>query len=125
MIRLETKQNWLVYSDASILAEIRKAARQHDGFRTSDIDGFSVSVKEGLVLLAGHLSRKYHRELIEEITCSVPGVNAVRNNLVVDSELTIQVAERLAKDERTRRFIFPVGSAYGWVHLGGVVPRRE
>ncbi|RPJ29017.1 MAG: BON domain-containing protein [Chloroflexi bacterium] len=125
MITLQTKQHWLFNSDASILAEIWKVARQHDGIRALDIGSFSVSVREGFVFLTGHLSKKYHRELIEEIACSTPGVNAVRNNLVVDSELTIQVAERLSKDERTCGFIFPVGSAYGWVRLGGVVPRRE
>ena len=125
MITLKTKQNWLLYSDASILAEIWKAARQHAGIHALDIDSFSVSVKEGFVLLTGHLSRKHHRELIEDIACSLPGVHAVQNDLVVDSELTIQVAERLSRDARTRHLIFPVGSAHGWVRVGGVVPRRE
>jgi len=124
MITLQAKQNLLFYSDASILAEIWKGARQHDGIRALDIDSFSVSVKDGFVLLTGHLSRKSHRERIEAIACSVPGVHAVQNNLVVDSDLTIQVAANLAMDERTRRFIFPVGSAHGWVRVGGVVPRR-
>jgi osmotically-inducible protein OsmY len=125
MFSIQTKQNLLFYSDANILAEIWKAARQHDGIRVLDINSFSVSVKDGFVSLTGHLSRRSHRRVIEEIACSVPGVNAVRNNLVVDSELTIRVAEKLSQDERTRRFILPVGCAHGWVRLGGVVPRRE
>jgi osmotically-inducible protein OsmY len=125
MIELKTRQNWLLYSDDSILAEIWKAVRQDAGIRALEMGSFSVSVKEGLVLLTGHLSKRYHRELIEAIACSVPGVHAVENNLVVDSDLTIQVAASLAMDERTRRFIFPVGSAHGWVRVGGVVSRRE
>jgi osmotically-inducible protein OsmY len=125
MISLRTRQNTLFYSDAGIQAEIWKAARQHDGIHALDIDSLSVSVKDGFVLLTGHLSRKYHRDLMEEIACSTPGVNGVQNNLVLDSDLTIQVAEGLSMDERTRRFIFPVGTAHGWVRLGGVVPRRE
>jgi osmotically-inducible protein OsmY len=125
MISLQTKQNRLSYSDAGIQAEIWKAVRQDDGIRAVDMGSFSVSVKEGFVLLAGHVSKTYHRELIEEAACSIPGLNAVHNNLIVDSNLTIQVAERLSRDERTRLFIFPVGSAHGWVRLGGVVPRRE
>jgi osmotically-inducible protein OsmY len=125
MIALKTRQNWLLYSNDSILTEIWKAVRQDAQIRALDMGSFSVSVNDGLVLLTGHLSRKSHRELIKEIACSVPGVNAVRNSLVVDSELTIQVAERLSRDDRTRRFIFPVGTAHGWVRLGGVVPRRE
>jgi osmotically-inducible protein OsmY len=125
MITLNTKQNLILYSDASIPAEIWKAARQHDGIRALDIDSFSVSVQDSFVLLTGHLSRKSHRDLIEKIACSLPGLHRVHNDLILDSDLTIQVAERLSMDERTRRFIFPVGSAHGWVRLGGIVSRRE
>jgi osmotically-inducible protein OsmY len=125
MISLKTKQNSLPFSDDRILAEIWKAARQHDGIRALDLDSFSISVQEGFVLLTGHVSRKYHRDLIEEIACSIPGVCAVQNKLVVDSDLTIQVAQALSKDERTCSFIFPVNCSHGWIRLGGIVPRRE
>jgi len=125
MLPLKTKQNFLIYSDESIQEDIWKAVYQNDGIRVIDGDSFSISVKDSSVSLTGHLSRKYHRDLIEEIVCSTPGVHAVRNELVVDSELTIQVAERLATDERTRHSIFPVGTAHGWVRLGGVVPKRK
>ncbi len=125
MITLNTEQNLLLYSDASILAEIWKSARQDDGIRALDIDSFAVSVKERCVLLSGHVSKTYHRELIEEFACSLPGVRAVQNDLVPDSDLAIQVAASLTRDERTHHFIFPVGSAHGWVRVGGVVSRRE
>jgi osmotically-inducible protein OsmY len=125
MITLKTNQNSLKHSDASILAEIWKAIRQYEEIRALGMDSFSISVKKGLVLLTGHVSKKYHRNLIEEIACSMPGVNAVHNKLVVDSDLTIQVAQALSKDERTCSFIFPVSCSHGWVRLGGVVPRRE
>ena len=125
MITLQTKQQWLFNSDASILAEIWKLAPQQGGILALDMGSFSVSVEEGLIVLTGHLSKKYHRERIEAIACSVPGVHAVQNNLTVDSDLTIQVAANLAMDERTRHFIFPVGCVHGWIRLGGVVPRSE
>jgi osmotically-inducible protein OsmY len=125
MYTWNTRQNLLYYSDDSIQAEIGSAIRRHDGIRILDGDSFSISVQEGFVLLTGHLSRKFHRDLIEEIACSTPGVNSVHNKLVVDSDLTIQVAERLSRDERTRHFIFPVGCAHGWIRLGGVVPKRK
>jgi osmotically-inducible protein OsmY len=125
MLPLKTEQNFLLYSDDSIREEIWKAVSRNDGIRVIDGDNFSISVKDGFVLLTGYLSRKYHRDLLEEIACSTPGVHSVHNNLVLDSELTIQVAERLSTDERTRHFIFPVGAAHGWVRLGGVVPKRK
>ena len=125
MIPMKTKQDFLLYSDDSILTEIREAVRQNEMIRAIDEDSFSVSVKDGFVSLTGHLSRRSHRQLIEEIACSTPGVHSVHNDLIADSELTIQVAERLSTDERTRHFIFPVGAAHGWIRVGGVVPKRK
>jgi osmotically-inducible protein OsmY len=125
MFTLNTKQNLLDYSDDNILDEIWEAVRRQDEIRTLDIDSFSVSVNHGSVLLTGHVSKDFFRDLIEEIACSIPGVNAIHNHLMVDSDLTIQVAERLAKDERTRHLILPVGCAHGWIRIGGVVPSRE
>ncbi len=125
MITLETEQNSPVYSDDRILSRTWDAIRQYEGIRALDIDSLSISVKKGFVLLTGHVSKKYHRDLIEEIACSMPGVSALHNNLAVDSVLAIQVADRLSRDARTRDFILPVGCSNGWVRLGGVVPNRE
>lgn len=125
MIALKTRQNSSVYSDDSIQTEIWEAVCRHESIRTFDSGSFSITVKEGFVLLTGHVSRKYHRGLIEEVACSIPGVNAVHNKLVVDSDLIIQVAQALSRDERTRPFVFPVGCSHGWVRVGGVAPRRE
>ncbi len=121
----EAKQNLVLYSDNGIQTEIWNAVRQYAGIRALDTGSFSISVKDDFVFLTGHVSNKYHHDLIEEVACSTPGVNTVHNKLVVDSDLTIQVAESLARDERTRHFILPVGCSHGWIRLGGVVPRRE
>jgi len=125
MITLKNKQKLLFYSDNSILAEIRNRVGRHVEMLAIDTDSFSVSIQDSIVRLTGHVTKQNNRELIEEIACSVPGVNAVYNKLIVDSDLTIQVATSLAKDERTRHFIFPVGCSHGWVRIGGVAPRRE
>lgn len=125
MITLNNEQDTLVYSDNSILAEIWKAVHQYEEIRALGMDSFSISVLRGFVLLSGHVSKKYHRDLMEEIACSLPGVHAVQNKLVVDSDLTLQVAGSLAKDERTHQFILPVGCSHGWIRLGGEVPSHE
>ena len=125
MNNLIDEQNLLEYSDASILAEIWKTVRRYEVIRTLDIGSFSISAQKGFVLLTGHVSKKYHRNLIEEIARSIPGVSAIHNNLVVDSDLIIQVAQALSKDERTRSFILPVSCSQGWINLGGVVPKHE
>lgn len=125
MIAMETRQNLTFYYDDGILAEIWEAVRHYEVIRALDAGNFSISVKNGSVLLNGHVSRKYHRNLIEEIACSTPGVSAVQNELVVDSDLTIQVVKALSKDERTRSLILPVSCSHGWVLLGGTVPEHE
>ncbi|NWG07265.1 MAG: BON domain-containing protein [Chloroflexi bacterium] len=125
MITPNNKQVSLVYSDDNILAEIWKAIRQYEEIRALGMDSFSISVLRGFVLLSGHVSKKYHRDLVEEIACSQPGVHAVQNKLVVDSDLTLQIAGSLAKDVRTLQFILPVGCSHGWIRLGGEVPSHE
>jgi osmotically-inducible protein OsmY len=125
MISLKTDQDLPVYSDDSIQSEIWKKVCQYGEIRALETDSFSVSVKKGSVLLTGHVSKKYHRDLIEEIACTIPGVHAVHNKLVVDSDLIIQVAQALSKDERTHSLILPVGCSHGWVRLGGEVSGRD
>ena len=125
MITLNNEQDALVYSDDNILAEIWKAIRQYEEIRALGMDSFSISVLRGFVLLNGHVSKKYHRDLMEEIACSLPDVHAVQNKLVVDSDLILQVAGSLAKDARTHQFILPVGCSRGWIRLGGEVPSHE
>lgn len=120
-----TDQYSLLNSDASILAEIWSALHKYETIRALDMDSFSIAVDKGSVLLTGHVSKKYHHDLIAEIAHSTPGVSALHNNLVVDADLTFQVAERLARDERTQEFIIPVGCTHGWIRLGGEVPTRE
>ena len=122
---MKTDQDLPVYSDDSTLAEIWKAIRQYEEIRALGMDSFSIFVLRGYVLLSGHVSKKYHRELIKEIAYSLPSIHAVHNKLIVDSDLALQVAENLSKDERTRHFVLPVGCSHGWIRLGGEVPSHE
>jgi len=125
MITLNNEQDSLMYSDENMLAEIWKTIRQYEEIRTLGMDSFSISVQKGIVFLTGHVCKKYHRDLMEEIAHTLPGVHAVQNKLVVDSDLTLQVAGSLSQDARTRQFILPVGCSQGWIRLGGEVPSRE
>ena len=125
MVTLKSKPDLIFRYDNSILVEIWDLLWKYDVIRSIDINSFSVSVEDGVVSLTGHLCRASNRRLIEYIARSVPDVAAVNNKLVVDDELTMQVAQALGRDERTRPFVLPVGCSHGWVHLGGEVPTRE
>ncbi|HVN81436.1 MAG TPA: BON domain-containing protein [Terriglobia bacterium] len=111
--------------DNSILSEIWEAIWKYEKIRLLDVDNFSVSVKKGIVQLCGHINRENNLQLIEKAARSVAGVVAVENNLVVDRDLTIWVAEALARDEHTRPYVLAVGCIHGWVSLDGEVPTCE
>ena len=108
-----------------ILADIWDALWKEDTIRSLDLDSLSIDVKDGEVYLNGHLAQENNLLLIESIARSVAGVVAVHNYLVIDRDLIIQVAQALARDERTRPFILPVNAIHGWIHLGGEVPTCE
>jgi osmotically-inducible protein OsmY len=108
-----------------LLADIWDALRQEDAIRSLDLNSLSIEVKDGEAYLNGHLSEKNNLLLVESVAHSIPGVVAVHNNLVADYDLTIQVAQALARDDRLHNFILPVNTCHGWIYLGGEVPTRE
>ena len=112
-------------TDTSIQAEIWEELWKRWEIRALDISSFSATVKNGRVLLRGHLTMDSNRRLLESIWASVPGGAGVDDCLVVDYDLTMQVARALAEDDRTRPLVLPVGSYHGWVGIGGQVPSRE
>jgi osmotically-inducible protein OsmY len=111
--------------DDAILADIWEAVEQVDTICSTDRNSLSIAVHAGAVVLEGHVTNTFNRRRVEEAARSVPGANAVRNDLVADDDLEIQVAQALAGDARTRPLILPVGSYHGWVRLGGMAPSRE
>ena len=67
MVTLKSKPDLIVRPDNSILIEIWDQLWKYDVIRSVDINSFSVSVVNGIVLLTGHLSRTSNRRLIENI----------------------------------------------------------
>jgi osmotically-inducible protein OsmY len=110
--------------DTAILEEIWQALRKEETIWAMDSQAIAVAVESGQVCLSGHVSMDHNTQRIEAIACSIVGVNAVHNHLVSDDELTIQVAQALGEDERTRPFVLPVFCSHGWVELVGTVPNR-
>jgi hypothetical protein len=111
--------------DQDILADLWEAVWQVDTIRSTDRHSLSIAVHDGVVVLEGHVAGAFNRRRVENIAWSVPGVNAVHNDLVADGDLEIQVAQALARDSRTRPYILRVGSYHGWIRLGGTVPCQE
>jgi osmotically-inducible protein OsmY len=112
-------------ADAEILDEIWQALWQEQTIRAIDSQDLSVAVERGQVCLSGHVSKSVHKQRIEAITWTTPGVVAVHNHLVSDLDLSLQVAQALGDDECTRLFVLPVFCDHGWVKLGGSVTNHD
>ncbi len=112
-------------TDEVIREDITRLLWDEETIRMSDFYDISVDVENGQVCIMGHVSKEYNNFLVEKIVRSVPGVIRIHNHLVIDHDLSVQVAHALAVDDRTRAFALPVYCCHGWVELGGAVPDRE
>jgi osmotically-inducible protein OsmY/sporulation protein YlmC with PRC-barrel domain len=112
-------------SEEDTRTEIWNKLWSQDTIRMLDIYNIDVEVHNDEVTLNGHVSKESHQQLIQNLVEEICGVSAIRNNLVSDRDLTIQVAHALANDPRTRPYIIRVGAFHGWIHLQGDVPSSE
>jgi hypothetical protein len=122
IFRKKTNFNQLVRSDKSIRSDIWTALWEKRTIRSIDLNSISVSVKDGVVHLDGHVARDQNRQSIETISQSVPGVISIRNSIIADRDLTIKVAQALAEDDYTRPHILWVGCWHGWISISGEIP---
>jgi osmotically-inducible protein OsmY len=111
--------------DDDLLADIWEGIWQVAVIRTHDMHSLSITVHDSVVALEGHMAGTFNRLRVENIARSVPGVVAVRSQVVVDAELDLKVAQALARDARTRPYILPVGASHGWVRVDGTVDNNE
>jgi osmotically-inducible protein OsmY len=111
--------------DESIAADVWANILREESIRTLDRDSIRLEVKDGEVTLWGHVVKPAHRTRVEELAARVRGVVAVHNRLVVDHDLAVEIAQALARDERTRPYILSVNCYHGWVTLVGEVPTSE
>jgi hyperosmotically inducible periplasmic protein len=86
-----------------------------------------VQAKAGTVMLTGAVRSQSDKEIAEKSAQGVKGVTAVENQLVVDSDLELAIAQALAADSRTLAG-FPgilIGVVFGVAYLKGTAPTAE
>jgi len=93
-----------------------------DILRVTDFDAVNVTVENGIVTLRGHVVTPLNRLRAENAARSVTGVLNVENQLVLDDDLVIDVAQALDSDKRTHRERVFVGAQRGIIILNGEVP---
>ncbi len=113
-------------SDANLEIAVREAIEASSGTRIWG-HAFYIKVVAGVVELTGWVRTVTSKLAAEKTVRAVQGVVDVKNNLVVDTQLEVAVAQALGEDPRTRGS-FPgilVGAAFGEVLLKGDVTPQD
>ncbi len=100
-------------SEKDIRADIWAKLWSEDTIRHLDIYNIDIKLHKGVVVLTGHVAKLYHQRHIQNLVEEVPGVSAVRNELIADRDLRIEVAQALANNPLTRASIIRVGAFHG------------
>jgi osmotically-inducible protein OsmY len=108
-------------TDAAIKSHIDAALLKDDVLRATEYEEIKVDVKNGVVYLSGHIVDIASQSRIENAVRSISGILGMENNLVLDNNLTLEVAGELGKLEHTYGCKFFTGTSHGVVSLDGIV----
>lgn len=111
----------------SALVERVRAAVMHTLALPVWGESIAVKAENGVVELGGYVRTRVLKEKVLQAAWRAQGVHDVKNNLLVDTELEVMVAQALGADTRTQAG-FPgilVGSAFGEIYLKGNVKSLE
>lgn len=107
--------------DPELERDVREALWDYPRLRI-DLGTVRVHAQCNEVWLLGHVSSDINRRLIDDLARPVPGVRALHNELVADTDLAVAIAGALAKHEETRGLPIGVYPTLGEVYLRGLVP---
>ncbi len=110
--------------DAEIADEARSAVWQDEILRAMDYGDIRIAVRDGSVVLRGHVATSGNRTRAEQAVFSVRGVCAVQDELIVDEDLVNLVAQSLGRDERTCKERIFVAARSGIIVLSGKVDTK-
>lgn len=111
--------------DAVIKDHIYQAIWKDEALRTVEYYEIEVHVQNGMVYLNGHIVSATSLSRIENAMQNIPGILGIRNNLVLDDRLTLEVAAALADLEHTYGCKFFTGVSHGVVSLNGTVSNEK
>jgi osmotically-inducible protein OsmY/uncharacterized protein YkvS len=116
-----TSPSQIQRTDSGIKEQVYHALWKDDVLRALEYDEIDVRVKNGIVHLDGHITGTTSQSRIKSAMRAIPGIVGVRNHLVLDDKLTLEVAAGLAKLEHTYGCKFFTGVSHGVVSLSGTV----
>jgi osmotically-inducible protein OsmY len=107
--------------DAAIKENIYHALWKDDVLRAMEFFEIDVHVRNGVAYLHGHILGTTSQSRIEIALRAIPGLLGIKNNLVLDDKLILDVAAALGKLEQIYHCKFFTGASHGVVSLGGNV----
>ncbi len=113
-------------ADYDLEIEVREALAKYDPLRMFG-DALTIIVRGGKVTLEGPVRSQSARDKATKLAGQVKGVTTLENNLVVDTDVEVLVAQALAADPRTQ-VLFPgvlVGVVFGMAYLKGEAPSAQ
>src|SRR3990172_1630762 len=108
-------------TDAAIKEYIYHAFWKDDVLRAIEYSEIDVHVKNGVVYLNGHIVSTTSKGRVETAIRAIPGILRIKNNLVLDDRLTLEVAASLGELEHSYDCKFFTGASHGVVSLNGIV----
>jgi len=117
----KTGHNEDAKADAALAHEVKHALWKDDVLRAVEYNEIDVHVKKGVVYLHGHIVSTTSQSRIENAFRTIPGILGIKNNLVLDDRLTLEVATSLGQLEHTYDCKFFTGTSHGVVSLNGIV----
>jgi osmotically-inducible protein OsmY len=112
-------------SDTVIKQLVYHALWADDVLRSLDYPEIDVFVKDGVVHLYGHIVSTNSQWRVQRAIQTVAGVLAVKDNLVMDDTLTVEVASSLGMMEHTYHCKFFTGASHGVISLNGNVTSQR
>ena len=108
-------------SDVQIKENVYSALWQDEAIRSVDYSEIDVYVIDGVVHLNGHIQSANSLSRVENAIQSTAGILKIRNNLVLDDKLTLEVATVLADLEHSFDCKFFTGASHGVISIHGKV----
>ena len=107
--------------DAALAHEVDQALWKDEVLRAIDYYEVDIQVINRIVILNGHITSSTSNNRVEKAISTIPDILGVRNNLVLDDKLTMEVASALGILEHTYQCKFFTGVSHGVVALHGNV----
>ena len=117
----EKKSSSIQKADATIKESIYRAFWKNNILRTMEYYEVDVHVRDGCISLNGHIVSATSQSLIENAIKSIRGISGIKNNLVLDDKLAVEVAVSLGKLACIYGCTFFSVASHGVISLNGIV----